>query len=535
MGESINILFTSIGRRVELVQEFVKAGEELNINVKIFGVDVTSTAPALFFSDEKRLICPISDSNYIPELLSVCRNDRIDILIPTIDTDLLALAKAKTDFEKIGTKVLVSESDKICICHDKRYTAEFFALCNLRSPIPIDDVEKYQQGYPCFIKPSNGSSSVNTFVINTPEELHFYAKKISNYIIQPFIEGTEYTVDIMCDFNGNPIYITPRERMNVRSGEVLKTRIFNDEKIITECKNLINKFKPCGPLTVQLIRQKQTNDDYYIEINPRFGGGSPLTMKAGANSAEALLRLIKGQSVTNADVSTVKNGLIYSRFDQCVCVNDASNEIVEITNIVELQYLDKGIEAIIFDLDDTLYSEKDYVRNGFQAVADRLSQVEDVYEKLWASFLKGKPAIDEVLHESNIYSDKLKKECVEAYRFHKPSLQLYPEIKNILVDLRKKGIKIGIITDGRPEGQHAKIEALDLNDLVDEIIITDELGGVQFRKPNDISFRLMQGKMCIPYGKMIYVGDNIYKDFISPARLGMRCCHFKNPDGLYFE
>ena len=90
---------------------------------------------------------------------------------------------------------------------------------------------------------------------------------------------------------------------------------------------------------------------------------------------------------------------------------------------------------------------------------------------------------------------------------------------------------MGIITDGRPEGQYAKIRALGLN--VDELIITDELGGIEFRKPNEMAFRLMKMKMDVPYEKMVYIGDNIKKDFIAPKKLGMRSIWFKNPDGLY--
>lgn len=79
--------------------------------------------------------------------------------------------------------------------------------------------------------------------------------------------------------------------------------------------------------------------------------------------------------------------------------------------------------------------------------------------------------------------------------------------------IEKTGKKIGIITDGRVEGQKNKIVALGLNNIVDDIIITDELGGIEFRKPNDIAFRVMQEKWQIPFEKMIYIGDNPAKDF----------------------
>ena len=103
----------------------------------------------------------------------------------------------------------------------------------------------------------------------------------------------------------------------------------------------------------------------------------------------------------------------------------------------------------------------------------------------------------------------------------------------MLAGLRAKGIKLGIITDGRPLGQRNKISALGLEELVDEIIITDEIGGAEFRKPNDISFRIMQRKLKVPFEKTVYVGDNPQKDFHAPRQLGMQSVWFENKDGLY--
>ena len=88
-------------------------------------------------------------------------------------------------------------------------------------------------------------------------------------------------------------------------------------------------------------------------------------------------------------------------------------------------------------------------------------------------------------------------------------------------------------TDGRPDGQRNKIAALGLEALVDDILITDELGGIQFRKPNDIAFRILQTRWAIPCETILYVGDNPAKDFQAPRQLGMQSLFFRNSDGLY--
>ena len=101
----------------------------------------------------------------------------------------------------------------------------------------------------------------------------------------------------------------------------------------------------------------------------------------------------------------------------------------------------------------------------------------------------------------------------------------------MMAELKEKGIKVGIITDGRPEGQRKKIKALGLK--VDDVIITDELGGAQFRKPCDISFRILVTRWQLNPADVVYVGDNLAKDFQAPQQLGMRSLWFNNADGLY--
>ena len=121
-----------------------------------------------------------------------------------------------------------------------------------------------------------------------------------------------------------------------------------------------------------------------------------------------------------------------------------------------------------------------------------------------------------------------------VYRNHKPEIALYPGAAELIRSLRDEGIRVGIITDGRPEAQRAKLKALGLMDLVEDIVITDELGGPQFRKPNDIAFRILQQRWMLPPETLVYVGDNAAKDFQAPNQLGMQSLHFCNREGLYY-
>ena len=232
-------------------------------------------------------------------------------------------------------------------------------------------------------------------------------------------------------------------------------------------------------------------------------------MKAGARSAEAILKLMDGEEVSYC--TDIADRAIYSRFDQSVCITEGKS----------------NVKGIIFDLDDTLYSEKEYVKSGYKAVSDYLGCGYE--EKLWDYFEAGKPAIDEMLKE--IGREDEKAEVLKVYRSHKPDIHPYSGVAEMIAELKAKGIKVGIITDGRSEGQHNKLKALGLD--IDDVIITDELGGIQFRKPCDIAFRIMAIRWRLNPADIVYVGDNPAKDFQAPQQLGMRSLYFQNQDGFY--
>ena len=194
--------------------------------------------------------------------------------------------------------------------------------------------------------------------------------------------------------------------------------------------------------------------------------------------------------------------------------------MTEIANILDAEKNLDGIELAVFDLDDTLYSEKEYVRSGFMAAAP------ERFDELWQAFLNGRPAFDTVLGEGA-------KAALEIYRSHKPNISLYPGVRAMLERIKASGRKLALVTDGRPGGQRNKIAALEIEELFDRIIITDELGGIEFRKPCSLAFETLQREFNLPFEKMAYIGDNIKKDFIASEKLGMKSIYFKNEKGLY--
>ena len=209
--------------------------------------------------------------------------------------------------------------------------------------------------------------------------------------------------------------------------------------------------------------------------------------------------------------------------------------MIEINSLTEIEKYLSGIKVIVFDLDDTLYNEIDYVKSGFRQIAKLLPGVDNAAEKLYKLFKQGKRPIDELLSEEDLNSESLKADCLTAYRNQIPEITLSSDVKNLLHRLKVNGYRLGLITDGRIEGQKAKIKALELDKIIDKIIVTDELGGIEYRKPNPKAFELMKDYFSVRFGEMCYIGDNLSKDFIAPDMLGMKSFYYKNLEGLYLE
>ena len=319
MGE-INVLILSAGRRVELVNCFKEARDKSKIKGNVIAADLISTAPALYHADKYSLICRISDDRYIDEVIEICNKEDIHLVVPTIDTELYKLSQYKKRIEaETNAKVHVSDIDVIEICMDKYNTQEFFEKNGFKVPrlITKEIIDNKDYEFPLFIKPLDGSANMNTFKINNENELEFFLNYVPNPIVQEFIEGEEYTIDAFVDFNHNPITIVPRQRLAIRSGEVLKGVVRKDRAIIDEVKKVIEVLKPIGHITLQCMKTNKGIE--FIEINPRFGGGAPISIKAGANSPENLYRLLRGATLEyNEDY---EDSLFALRHDEAVFLN----------------------------------------------------------------------------------------------------------------------------------------------------------------------------------------------------------------------
>lgn len=316
----INILFSSVGRRVELVKYFDKARKKMGVNGTLIGIDTEQTAPALSFVDKWFVVPKVLEKNFIDKVIEICKAEKISLIIPTIDTELLIYSKNKERLRKeCGTEVMVSDENSIRIMRDKILTMKVLKENGINVPNTLsdEDIESENYDFPLFIKPLNGSSSFDNFKINNKKELNFFKEYVPNPMIQEFIPGQEYCVDVFSDFESNVITVVPKKRVAFREGEITKGLIEKDKELIETGKKLVEILKPVGEINFDCIKVK--NKVVVLEVNGRFAGGSPMSFEAGANSPENLYKLLLGEKLEYNENYTDKMWAL--RFDDCIFKN----------------------------------------------------------------------------------------------------------------------------------------------------------------------------------------------------------------------
>jgi carbamoyl-phosphate synthase large subunit len=317
-----NILFSNVGRRVVVIKAFSKSLKKLGLKGKIIGVDANPFSPAFYITDKSYEICKISDDLYISNLINICKKESISLVISFLDTDLLKLAENKKAFQDAGIFVMISTPEVIRMARDKRLTCDFFTKNDISTPRLWNYEEaKEQKPFPLLIKPLDGSASTKVFRIDNEKALDFFYQFVPNPMLMEYIEGSEYTLDIFINLQGEVIAVVPRKRMEVREGEVSKSIITIDPKIIAEGQRVGRALAAIGGLgmiNVQVIVNEYGNEKF-IEINPRFGGGCPLSLKAGYPFTEWVIQMVLNKEFSPLP-EDLGDGLTMLRYDEGIFI-----------------------------------------------------------------------------------------------------------------------------------------------------------------------------------------------------------------------
>lgn len=317
----MNILILSPGHSVSLIRAFRKELSLLYPLGKVYTAEMQPRlAAACIVSDGAFTMSEVTDAVYIPELLQLCRDHHIRMVIPVTDTGLQVLADHKEMFRAEGIHLIVSSPLVIRKCRDKRQTDLFFREHGLDVPQPVN---KHLPTFPLFLKPYDGSRSEQTFLIRRPEELTPYHYSNEKLMFQEYIDPAnhdEYSVDMYYGADSRVKCIVPRRRLEVRSGAISKG-VTVKNSIVPRLKEWMGTIPgAAGCLTLQLFLHKYTDRMTGIEINPRFGSGFPLSYLAGANFPRCLIREY-GKEETVAYSDEWEENLLMLRYDDEVLVH----------------------------------------------------------------------------------------------------------------------------------------------------------------------------------------------------------------------
>ncbi|MEU2653789.1 ATP-grasp domain-containing protein [Streptomyces sp. NPDC007325] len=260
----------------------------------------------------RMLVPPGGADGYAEAVLRLCERHRIDVLVPTVDVELVALSRAAAAFEAVGIRVLVSPADALETCLDKWRLAE---ACRgaVRLPdtrlVGAGDAADVEGGFPAVAKPRSGSGSRGIVVVRSADELAGIPQD-GSYLLQEFLPGTEYSVDVLTDGNGRVVAAVPRARDKTDSGVVVAGRVLDLPELSGLAEDAVRTLGLRGVLNVQ-VRENRAGKAALLEINPRPPGGMSLTVSAGVDmpkwAVAALLGLPVPERIAHRETAVVRH------------------------------------------------------------------------------------------------------------------------------------------------------------------------------------------------------------------------------------
>ena len=318
---SLNVLVTAGSRRVPLVRAFQRAVRATG-GGKVIVADVNPLSPSVYAADKAHPVPLSTDPMYLAVIAEICQVERIDLVIPTIDDELTVFAEHAGQFSDAGVRVSISPLPTTIVCNDK------YETCRTLAEFGVPAVETYlpdelpiDPACPLFIKPRIGRGGVSAYPVRDARELEFFLDYVADPVVQTFLDGPEYTIDMLCDFAGQPLSIVPRERVVVRAGVVDRGRTVQDERLIELGLACARALKFCGAVNIQC--RVVDGRPIVFEVNPRFSGGIPLTIAAGADFPRMLVELACGREVAPS-IGRYQADLWMTSYESAMFIDEAS-------------------------------------------------------------------------------------------------------------------------------------------------------------------------------------------------------------------
>jgi carbamoyl-phosphate synthase large subunit len=318
----MNILITAASRRVPLVQGFKQALASLGIPGRVIVTDVNPLSPAVQVADQAYRVPLAHDPEYLSELLKICEAEGIRLAVPTIDDEVELFGAARPKFAALGTLAACSSLETAALCNDKYATWRALAAAGIpaaRTYLPKDLASK--PPFPLFIKPRIGRGAVGAHRIRNKRELDFFVRYVDKPVIQEYLDSPEYTIDVLCDLKSRPVQIVPRERVVIRAGVIDRGRTVKWPALIELAEQVCRAIPFIGAFNIQC--RLREGWPAIFEINPRFSGGIPLTIAAGADFPKLLIKMALGVDVQPA-LGDFKEGTWMTSYETSFFLDEAS-------------------------------------------------------------------------------------------------------------------------------------------------------------------------------------------------------------------
>ena len=317
---TFTVLVSSAGRRVSLMRSLREAVAATGQQPRILACDMTWNAAAMRTADAGFIVPPCTDPAFGEHMAKLCAQEGVGLVVPTIDTELAAWARLRYELTPNGTSVGVSDEVTVRIAADKRLTNGHCRAIGVPCPRQATaEIVLEQRGVwslPLVAKPPAGSASQGLRHITSWAELERLVGE--DVVVEERAEGIEHTVDVYVDRAGVARCPVVRRRIEVRAGEVSKALVVRDEHLASLAVRTVESLPGAyGPMNVQIFADRDQAS--VIEINARFGGGYPLTWRAGGRHGEWLVREAIDGTVEIGQ-SRVEYGLMMLRWDDEVFV-----------------------------------------------------------------------------------------------------------------------------------------------------------------------------------------------------------------------
>lgn len=297
--KQFNVLITGAGTTtaITVLKALRSVGDQ---SIQLFMGDPEPNCAGAYLGDQYICMPFANDPEFEKKISEICTKHRINLVIPIIDYEFMSWSRMAQELLTLGVRVVISKPNVIEICGQKDLTIEYFNKIGAPCPATwrvqnISDPDNLS--FPLFIKPRRGRASLNTQQVNNVEEYLYYSSKENDLIVQPLLSGDEVSIDTLSDFKGNFLSACPRIRVEVKNGQAYRSLTTESPELVDYAKSIVEGLPIIGPANIQCFLTDR--GPQFIEINPRFGAGTILSIKAGLNGPAALVNIAREKNNQN--------------------------------------------------------------------------------------------------------------------------------------------------------------------------------------------------------------------------------------------